>query len=213
MRPALAIALLLIFIPHATAQTTASQSAETTSSESGKEQWSLYLNVSGYLVPHDRSYASPVFSADRNHIHLAAHYNYEDTETGSLWFGYNFNRGDNIVLEVTPMIGGVLGNTAGIAPGYKAALSWKQVELSTEGEFVFNLRNHTESFFYSWMELSYSPRNWWRAGLAAQRTRAYSTSLDILLVGVSGKNTDFTAYVFNAGWTYPTIILSLGFKF
>jgi hypothetical protein len=105
MRPALAIALLLIFIPHATAQTTASQSAETTSSESGKEQWSLYLNVSGYLVPHDRSYASPVFSADRNHIHLAARYNYEDTETGSLWFGYNFNRGDNIVLEVTPMIG------------------------------------------------------------------------------------------------------------
>jgi hypothetical protein len=216
MRPALAIGLLLILIPHATAQTATSQSAETTSSESDKEQWSLYLNVSAYLVPHDRSYVSPAFTADRNNIHLAARYNYENTETGSLWFGYNFNRGDNIVLEVTPMIGGVLGNTAGIAPGYKASLSWKQVELSTEGEYVFDLRSHAGSFFYSWMELSYSPKEWWRAGLAAQRTKAYSTSLDIqrgLLIGVSGKNMDFTAYVFNAGWTDPTIVLSLGFKF
>jgi hypothetical protein len=66
------------------------------------------------------------------------------------------------------------------------------------------------------MELSYSPREWWRAGLVAQRTKAYSTSLDIqrgLLFGVSGKNTDLTAYVFNAGWTDPTVVLSLGFKF
>jgi hypothetical protein len=66
------------------------------------------------------------------------------------------------------------------------------------------------------MELSYSPREWWRAGLAAQRTKAYSTSLDIqrgLLIGVSGKTMDFTAYVFNAGWTDPTIVLSLGFNF
>jgi hypothetical protein len=216
MRPALALALLLILVPHPTAQTAGSQRAETNASESSTDEWSLYLNVSGYLVPHDRSYASPVFSADRNKLHLAARYNYEDTETGSVWLGYNFSRGDKIVLEATPMIGGVLGNTAGIAPGYKAALTWKQVELSTEGEYVFDLRDHTGSFFYSWMELSYSPREWWRAGLAAQRTKAYSTSLDIqrgLLIGVSGKTIDFTAYVFNAGWTDPTIILSLGYKF
>jgi hypothetical protein len=66
------------------------------------------------------------------------------------------------------------------------------------------------------MELSYSPKEWWRAGLAAQRTKAYSTSLDIqrgLLVGVSGKKMDFTAYVFNAGWTDPTVVLSMGVTF
>jgi hypothetical protein len=216
MRPALALALLLVLVTHATAQAASSQSTETNSSESAQDKWSFYGNVSGYLVPHDRSYASPVFSADRNKLHLAARYNYEDKETGSVWFGYNFTRGDKIVFDATPMIGGVLGNTAGIAPGYKAALAWKKVELSTEGEYVFDLKDHTGSFFYSWMELSYSPREWWRAGLAAQRTKAYSTSLDIqrgLLIGVSGKTMDFTAYVFNAGWTDPTIVLSLGFNF
>lgn len=212
----LALALLLIFVPQATAQTANGQSAETNSSESAKDKWRFYLNVSGYLVPHDRSYASPIFSADRKKIHIAARYNYENTETGSVWFGYNLNLGDKLVLEATPMFGGVLGNTAGLAPGYKAALAWRQVELSTEGEYVFDLRNHIGSFFYSWMELSYSPREWWRTGLVAQRTKAYSTSLDIqrgLLFGVSGKNMDLTAYVFNAGWTDPTIVLSLGFSF
>jgi hypothetical protein len=35
--------------------------------------------------------------------------------------------GDKVALAVTPMIGGVLGNTAGIAPGYMASLSWKRI--------------------------------------------------------------------------------------
>ena len=216
MRPALAFALVLMLVPYATAQTASHESVEKNSSDSATDKWSLYFNLSGYLVPHDRSYASPVFSADHNNIHLAARYNYEDKDTGSFWLGYNFTCGDNVVLEVTPMVGGVLGNTAGVAPGYMAALSWKKVELSTEGEYVFDFRDHSGSFFYSWMELSYSPKEWWRAGLAAQRTKAYSTSLDIqrgLLVGVSGKKMDFTAYVFNAGWTDPTVVLSMGVTF
>jgi hypothetical protein len=114
------------------------------------------------------------------------------------------------------MIGGVLGNTAGIAPGYMASLTWRRIELSTEGEFVFDLRDHSGSFFYSWMELSYSPMEWWHAGLVAQRTKAYHTNLDVqrgILLGFSRKRFDFTTYIFNAGWTDPTVVLSLGFSF
>jgi hypothetical protein len=198
-------------------------SAQTTTSDTpgaapdpSPEPWSYYLNVSGYLVPHDRSYASPIFSADHGWLHLGARYNYEDKETGSLWLGYNFSKGEKLVLEATPMIGAVFGNTAGIAPGYKVSLNWRRVDLSTEGEFVFDTRDSSGSFFYSWMELSYSPWDWCRAGLVSQRTKAYHTGLDIqrgFLVGFSHKNVDFTTYVFNAGWTDPTIVLSLGFKF
>ena len=64
-------------------------------------------------MPHDRSYASPTFAADRGRVHFGARYNYEDKETGSLWVGYNFSAGDKLALEVTPMIGGVFGNTTG----------------------------------------------------------------------------------------------------
>lgn len=174
------------------------------------------MNIAGYLVPHDRSYASPTFSADRNHIHFGARYNYEDKETGSVWAGYNFSKGDKVEFAFTPMIGGVLGNTAGIAPGYLASFAWRRIELSTEGEYVFDLRQKEGNFFYTWSELSYAPVEWWRVGLVAQRTKAYHTDLDIqrgVLIGLSGKRLDFTTYIFNAGWTDPTVVLSLGFNF
>jgi len=178
------------------------------------EPWSFTFNLSGYIVPDDRSYASPTFSADRQRFHFGARYNYEDKETGSLWAGYTFETGDRVALSVTPMIGGVFGHTTGVAPGYLASLSWKKLDLSTEGELVFDTKGSTGSFFYSWSELSYSPLEWFRAGVAAQRTKAYHTSLDIqrgLLIGFSHKNVNFTTYVFNAGWTDPTVVLSFGF--
>ena len=46
--------------------------------------------------------------------------------TGSLWAGYNFAVGKRLVLDVTPMIGGVFGRTTGIAPGCEASLSYKR---------------------------------------------------------------------------------------
>ena len=207
--------MALLLVSQAAAQTTA-ESTPTGLPDSSTSCWSFSFNISGYIVPHDRSYASPTFSADRRQVHLGARYNYEDKETGSVWIGYNFNVGDRFKLEVTPMIGGVFGNTTGIAPGYLAALSWRQIQLSTEGEYVFESKDRTGSFFYSWMELTYSPREWFRAGLVAQRTKAYQTDLNIqrgLLVGFSHHKLDFTTYVFNAGWTDPTVVLSLGFDF
>ena len=68
-------------------------------------------------MPNDQSYVSPVFAADRGWLHLEARYNDEYQKTGSLWAGYNFSAGDKIVLEVTPMLGVVFGDTTGIAPG------------------------------------------------------------------------------------------------
>jgi len=184
--------------------------------DSSRDEWSFSLNVAGYIVPHDRSYASPTFSADRGHFHFGSRYNYEDKETGSLWLGYNFQVGEKLVFSATPMVGGVFGNTTGVAPGYLAGITWKRLDLSTEGEFVFDTRSSSGNFFYSWTELSYSPRDWWRAGVVAQRTKAYQTSLDIqrgILIGLAHKKVSFTTYIFNAGWTDPTVVLSLGLTF
>jgi hypothetical protein len=208
-------ALAVLLASPVAAQTT----TESTPADSGNpasDQWSFSFNVAGYIVPHDRSYASATFAADRKRLHLGARYNYEDKETGSFWVGYNFSAGQNLVFEATPMIGGTFGNTTGVAPGYLASLSWKKIALSTEGEYVFDTKESTGNFFYSWTELTYSPTAWCRAGLVAQRTKAYHTDLDIqrgLLVSFSHNKLDFTTYVFNAGWADPTVVLSLGFNF
>jgi hypothetical protein len=71
--------------------------------------------------------------------------------------GNNFEIGEKLTLTATPMGGGVFGNTTGVAPGYLAGITWKRLELSTEGEYVFDTKDGTGNFFYSWIELSYSP--------------------------------------------------------
>jgi hypothetical protein len=194
------------------AQEVSAPAPETTA----QKKWDFSLNIAGYLVPNDRSYASPTFSADREHLHLEARYNYEDQETGSLWAGYNLSVGNKLVLEATPMLGAVFGNTAGVAPGYELSLTYRKLALTSESEYMFDTKNNDNSFLYSWNEFVYSPTEWLHAGLVAQRTRAYHTSLDVqrgFSVGVAHKNMDFTVYTFNAGWTDPTIVLNLGLTF
>jgi len=181
-----------------------------------KSTWSFAVAGYGYIIPDDQSYFSPTFRADRDWVHLEARYNYEDRKTGSLWFGYNLSFGEKLVLDVTPMVGGVFGNTTGVAPGYLFTLSYKKISLYSEGEFVIDMKNSGSNFFYNWNELTYSPTDWLRAGLASQRTRAYQTPLDVqrgFFAGVTYKKVDFTTYVFNVGWTDPTVVLALGYKF
>jgi hypothetical protein len=184
--------------------------------ESADKAWSFSVSAMGYLVPESRDYVQPTVSADHDWLHLEGRYNYENLETGSLWVGYNLGGGEKLVWALTPMVGGVFGDTTGVAPGYEGSLSWKGLELYSEGEFVFDTGNSSGNFFYTWSELSYSPWEWFRFGLAAQRTKAYQTDLDIqrgVLVGFSYKKVDFTTYVFNLGWTKPTWVLALGVNF
>ena len=206
--------LVVLLASPVLAQTTSGTNSSTDTAPSN--QWSFSLVTSGYLVPDDQSYASPTFTADRRWLHLEARYNYEYQKTGSLWAGYNFSVGNKLTLEVTPMLGAVFGNTTGIAPGCSISLTYKRVELSAQSEYVFNIDNRTNNFFYTWNELTYSPTDWFHAGLVAQRTRAYQTSLDVqrgFSVGLAHKKMDFTTYIFNAGWTDPTVVLALGFTF
>lgn len=179
-------------------------------------QWSFSLATDGYLVPQDQSYGSATFTADHQWLHLEARYNEEYLQTGSLWAGYNFSIGREVVFEATPMLGAVFGNTTAIAPGYELSLSYKRVELSAQGEYVFNTGDRTASFFYTWNELVYAPVSWFHAGLVEQRERDYRTNLDVqrgFSLGVAHENMDFTTYVFNAGWTTPTVVLAFSFRF
>ena len=114
------------------------------------------------------------------------------------------------------MFGVVFGKTTGVAPGYNLALGYRKIELISQGEYVVDTGDTSNSFFYSWNELVYSPVDWFHAGLVSQRTRAYQTPLDVqrgFSAGFAYKKADFTTYVFNAGWTDPTVVLALTFKF
>jgi len=184
--------------------------------QTDEKAWSFSASISTYILPNDREYVQPTLTADRGWLHLETRYDYENLETGSAWVGYNFSGGKKLEWEFTPMLGGVFGNTTGIAPGYKLSLTYWKFELSSEGEFVFDTGNSEGSFFYTWSELSVSPVDWFRFGLVGQRTRAYQSDVDIqrgLLVGFSYKKIDFTTYVFNLDQGKPTWVFSVGVSF
>jgi hypothetical protein len=176
-------------------------------------RWSFAATVYTYVLPDEGDYAQPAFTADRGWLHLEARYNYEDLETGSLWMGYTFGGGEKLAWEVTPMLGGVFGNTAGVAPGYRGSLRWRSLEFYSEGEYVFDARESSDDFFYNWSELTLAPSGWFRFGMVTQRTRVYRTERDIhrgLLAGVTWKGLDVTTYVFDPDTSRPTVVIAAG---
>jgi hypothetical protein len=178
--------------------------------------WEFNLSVSGYVVPQGQSYVSPTFTGDDDRLHVEARYNCEARRTGSLWARYNLSVGKKIVLEATPMIGGVFGNVNGIAPGLEFTVTYKNVELYSANEYIFDTISKAGNFFYTWTQLTYSPVKWFTVGYVVQRTRAYQTPLDIqrgILVGFTNKKVTFTSQIFNIGETDPTVVLSLGYRF
>jgi len=202
--------------PVATAPTSAATTTPDRPKDADDKAWSFSVSAYTYIVPDGRDYVQPTVTADRDWLHLEARYNYEALDTGSAWVGYNFSGGEKLAWEFTPMLGGVFGDTKGVAPGYKGSLGWWKVELYSEGEYVFDTDDSSESFFYNWSELTLSPVDWFRFGIVTQRTRAYESDRDIqrgVLVGLSLKNVDLSAIVLNPDEDKPVFAFSLGVTF
>jgi hypothetical protein len=178
--------------------------------------WRFSAAAFTYFVPDEGNYVQPTVTADRGRLHLEARFNYEARDTGSIWAGFNFSGGESVEWELTPMIGGIVGATDGVAPGYRAWVGWRALEFSSEGELLFDAADAADNFFYNWSELTLAPVDWLRVGLVTQRTRAYQSERDIqrgLLVGASYQKLDVTMYVFNPDDSKPIVVLAIGFSF
>lgn len=182
------------------------------------EPWSHSVRAYTYFVPHNDDYIQPTVTADRAGLHLEARYNYEDRNTGSIWIGKNFGTGDSLVLEFSPILGGVFGDSNGIAPGYEGSLSWKKFELYSETEYLIDADDIADSFLYNWSELSLAPSDWYRFGVVIQKTRAYEAGPGRevqrgLLAGISSRKVAMSAYVFNPDDEKPTVVMALEVEF
>ena len=181
-----------------------------------EKSWAFSASLYGYILPESPDYLLPTVTADRGWLHLEARYNYEGPQTGSFWVGYNFSVGKEVTLDFIPMLGGVFGDTTGIAPGYTFTLSWWKLQLYSQGEYVIDTGSSSDSFFYTWSELTLSPIDLFRFGLVVQRTKLYETEFDIqrgLLVGLSYKLLDVTVCIFNLDASKQTVVVGIGLNF
>jgi hypothetical protein len=191
-------------------------SREAAAQTAAESPWSFSAFAYTYIVPEDSNYVQPTVTADRKRLHLEARFNYEDRNTGSVWAGFNFSGGDAVSWELTPMLGGIFGQTSGLAPGYKGWIAWRALEFYSEGEAVFDAVSTEDNFLYNWSELTLSPVDWLRFGLVTQRTRAYQSDREIqrgLLVGASYRALEMTAYVFNPDDSKPIVVIAFGVSF
>jgi hypothetical protein len=160
--------------------------------------------------------AVPVFKADKNKLHLEARYNYEDLQTFSGWVGYNFSGGSKFEYAITPMLGAVVGNTNGFAPGLEMTFNFGRFEVTTNSEWLIDRSIADNQFFYNWSDVSYSVKDWLWVGISGQRTRLYKTELDLqrgVLIGGALKKWELTGYLYNVGFDNPFVLVTVGTKF
>lgn len=199
----LAILLLICYAGDASGQT------------SSPAAWSFSVAANTYFLPDEGNYAQPTFTADRQRLHLEARVNYEALRTGSLWVGYNFEGGDTLAWELTPMLAGVFGDTQAIATGYRGALSWRRFDVYSESEFVIDTGDSSDSFFYNWSEVGILPVDWLRCGAVVQRTRVYQTDRDVqrgLFAGLTLERLDVVTYFLNPD-SEALVVLSVVIRF
>lgn len=210
----LAVTAIVVLVAGATApaQTTNAPAAAATDDNA----WSFSASANTFFLSESRHYVQPTVSADRGRLHLEARYNYEGLDTGSVWVGVNFTGGKTVEWEFTPMLGGVFGDTIGIAPGFKGSLSWRWLELYAENEYVVDAGDRSDSFFYNWSELTLAPVDWFRFGLVTQRTRVYQSDREIqrgLMAGFSVNHMNVTGYVFNPDEDNPRFLFAVELTF
>lgn len=180
------------------------------------DDWTVRIAAAVYVLPDDDNYVQPTVAADRGRLHLEARYNYEALCSASGFIGWNLVFGSAVTLALTPMIGFVAGDTAGVIPGLELDLTWKRLELYSEGEYVFDLGRRRDRFFYNWSEASVWMTEWLRAGLVTQRTRAYQTPRDLqrgLLVGATASRYEWAGYLFNPGDDDQLFVASMSVTF
>lgn len=191
------------------------QFAQDTQSKSENSEWDFNSSLYTYFIPDD-FFLLPILTADKSELHLEARYNYEDRNTFSGWIGYNFQTGEELEFTAAPMIGAVLGNINGVAPGLELDLLYSSFELYSESEYLFNIEDGSGNYFYVWTELTYSPIDWLWVGIVGQRTRAYQTELDVqrgVLAGASYSIFELAGYLFNIGNDDAYFMLSIAALF
>ena len=153
----------------------------------------------------------PALTFDRGPLHLESRYNSEDRDTFSLFLGWNLDWGQDLKLQLTPMLGALAGLTKGIAPEIDLTLTWGQFKLSGGAEFLIDFSDTAQDYFSAWSGLTMSPLVWLQFGLALQRTRVIRTPREVQLgpqLGIAFWKMAATFSLYNPG--FPGQYVSLG---
>jgi len=178
------------------------------------EVWEFSGSVFYSDPPGSEDRLTTILYADRGSLHLEGRYNYEDLQTASVFAGWTFTHEGELAADVTPMLGGVFGETEGIAPGLELDLGWRRLAWYAEMEYLFDLEDRDDDFFYSWSTLTYGLTDWLSAGLVTERSKLVDTDWSLqrgLALEVTRANLGFSLYAYNLGTDDSYAVVALEF--
>lgn len=207
--------LLLVGATPAVAQTPAGPS--TAPAQPARREWAYEAGLAAYLFQEDGDFAQPSFVANRGALGLEARFNDVAVRSFSGLIGWRFTADRAVDAELIPKIGFAVGTIDAVIPALQFAFTFRRLEFSGEAQFVIDIHNSRDTFFYSWSELSVRTTDWLRLGMAMQRTRVFTEPRDIqrgILAGVTFGRVAGTVYWFNPdsdrGYVVAAISVSLG---
>lgn len=180
-----------------------------------KKAWEFSSELSLYLLSDD-SFLLPILTLDKDRIHFEGRYNYEDFETLSLFVGYNFSFGEKLPITITPMLGGATGNTRAVIPALEFSVTYKNLTIYSEQEYLLDLNDKTGDFYYQWTDLSYSFTDWMSTGLSLQRTKLFESETDLdhgLLLALGKELLTLSGYYYNFDTDEPFGIVTINSTF
>ncbi|HNW91079.1 MAG TPA: hypothetical protein PKN48_15575 [Bacteroidales bacterium] len=149
-------------------------------------------------------------------FYLEARYNYENLNTASLYFGRSFAFDKKAFVEITPMLGGVVGETNGISPAFNFFLGYKSFSTSTQCQYTIDLKDTKNSFFWDWTIFYFSFSEHFGLGGAMQMLIPQSEKGIYNagpMVRLSYKSLAAEMYVYNF-WQYqPTYAVAVQYAF
>jgi hypothetical protein len=179
--------------------------------------WHLEFELNGFFQLSERGYLAPVASADRGPLHLEARYNYEDLHTATFSAGWSFRRGsEDTSLRVAPLLGGAVGRSPGVLPGLELEAEWWRLSYSLELEYLFNVKDSSESFFYTWSELTLEVTSFLWVGGSWQRFKQARSDreLDVgPMIGGGFGPVSLSFYYYGLGTSERWALVSLDVRF
>ena len=184
--------------------------------DSTYSQWSYAATAFQYFLPDEKNTTLLIATADYNAWHIETRYNYEAAKTASVFGGYQFEAGKKLVLDITPMLGFAVGDVNGIVPGLETSLTWKNFDLYSESEYVFDLEGKENNFFYNWSEAGITAFDKLRVGISLSRTRLFQSDLELqkgIFAQYSFWKLTAGVFYFNPFSSDNYVIASLGIEF
>ncbi len=141
--------------------------------------WEFSMEALSYVRPVGEDVPVLTATADFGSIHLESRYNYEDLKSASIFAGWTFSMGESCAFALTPMAGVAFGRTTGVVPALEASFEYGVFDCYVESEYLLDVDEPSEGFFYSWLELGVAPFELLRLGAMTQWTKSSQSPLEL----------------------------------